>query len=143
MSLVEATANIDFDTRMVRGIEASFVLRDRKSPINGGRVSVSWEEYPVDNASQDHPDVADAGSFDARVPKVAADPSGCNLYLYLRYTQQDARNFLVPLLLSRPVGLAVEMDTVLLADARTMHVEPEGSTGQVAKYALRLSRTGD
>ncbi len=35
MSLMDATADIDLDTRMVRGIEASFVLRDRKSPIHG------------------------------------------------------------------------------------------------------------
>jgi hypothetical protein len=142
MNLVEARADIDFDTRLVRGIAASFVLRDHKSPINGSKVEVRWEEYDRDAASEDYPDLAEAGSFDARVPKVSADPSGCDLYLYLRYTQRDARDFLLPLLLNRPSGLAVEMDAVLIADARMMHAEPEGSTGQIAKYALRLSRTG-
>ena len=34
------------------------------------------------------------------------------------------------------------MDAVLIADARTMHAEPDGSTGQIAKYGLRLSRLG-
>jgi hypothetical protein len=34
------------------------------------------------------------------------------------------------------------MDAVLVADARMVHAEPDGSTGQIAKYALRLSRLG-
>jgi hypothetical protein len=92
---VEATAHIDLDTRLVRGIEASFVLHDHKSPINGRRVDVSWQEYARDEVSEDYPDVADAGAFDARVPKVPADLSGCDLYLYLRYTQRDARDLLL------------------------------------------------
>jgi hypothetical protein len=43
---------------------------------------------------------------------------------------------------SMPQGLAVEMDAVLLADARMLHAEPNGMPGRVAKYSLRMSRLG-
>jgi hypothetical protein len=39
-------------------------------------------------------------------------------------------------------GLAVEMDAVLLADARMLHAEPNGMPGRVAKCSLRMSRLG-
>src|SRR5260221_475040 len=61
---------------------------------------------------------------------------------YLSYTQHDARDLLLPFLLNRPEGLAVDMDVVLLADPKMLHAEPDGMTGRVAKYALRLSRPG-
>jgi hypothetical protein len=63
MTLVEATANIDLDRRLVRGIEAGFILRDYKSRFNGCRVEARWEEYDRDDASDDYPDLADAGTF--------------------------------------------------------------------------------
>jgi hypothetical protein len=142
MNLVQASANIDLDRRLVRSIEANFILRDRKSPINGSMVEVRWEEYARDETSEDYPDLADAGSFDARAPKASSSPSECDLFLYLSYTQPDARDFLLPFLLNRPAGLAVEMDVVILADALKLHAEPNGMTGRVTKYALRLSRPG-
>ena len=33
---------------------------------------------------------------------------------------------LLPFLVNRPQGLAIEMDAVLLADARMLHAEPNG-----------------
>src|SRR5258708_10544827 len=142
MKLVEASASIDLDRRLVRSIEANFILRDRKSPINGSTVEVRWEEYARDEASEDYPDLADAGFFDARAPKGPRSPAECGLYLSLRYTPHDARDLLLPFLLNRPEGLAVDMDVVLLADPKMLHAEPDGMTGRVAKYALRLSRPG-
>jgi len=60
----------------------------------------------------------------------------------LRHEAHDARDLLLPFLLNRPEGLAVDMDVVLLADPQMLHAEPDGMTGRVAKYALRLSRPG-
>jgi hypothetical protein len=140
MTLVEATANIDLDRRLVRGIEAGFILRDYKSRFNGCRVEARWEEYDRDDASDDYPDLADAGTFSARDPEGAPTSADCGLYLYLCFTQNDARDFLLPFLVNRPQGLGVEMRVTLLADAQMGHTEPDGLLGRVAKYTLHLSR---
>ena len=143
MHLVEARVAIDFDLHRIERFETTFVVREFGSPINGSLVEVSWEEFEHEEASNDYPDLADAGTFDFRAIKGAPGPSDCLLYLYLRYTQQQAQRILLPVLINRPPNLGVELRATLLADKSTLWAQREGLVGRVGRYALHLSRPRD
>jgi hypothetical protein len=133
MHLVEASATIDFALHRIERFEGTFVVREFGLPINGSLVQVSWEEFEHEEASNDYPDLADAGTFDARALKGAPGPSDCLLYLYLRYTQQQAHEILLPVLINRPQNLGVELRATLLADRATMWEQPDGAVGRIRR----------
>ena len=143
MHLVKASVAIDIDLHRIERFEATFVAREFGSPINGSLVQVNWEEFEHEEASNDYADLADAGTFDARALKGAPGPSDCLLYLYLRYTQQQAHEILLPVLINRPQNLGVELRATLLADKSTLWAQPDSLGGRVVRYALHLSRPCD
>ena len=143
MHLVEASVAFDFDLHRIERFEATFVAREFGSPINGSLVQVNWEEFEHEGASNDYADLADAGTFDARALKGAPGPPDCLLYMYLRYTQRQAHEILLPVLINRPQNLGVELRATLLADRATMWEQPDGLVGRIRRYALHLFRPRD
>ena len=140
---IRTRADLDFNRRTIGRVETVFVVRDRSSIINGSRVEIDWQEHQHEGDSDDYPDLADAGTFDSRAIKGVAGPSDCFLYLYLRYSQEEAYNVLLPLLLTRPPELGIELYATLLADKSTLWAQPDGLVGRVVRYTLRLSRPSE
>jgi len=126
MRLVETRGDIDFKNGTVKELSATFCAYDHA--IRGTVVEVHWEEYNRDDLTEDYPDLADIGSFNARaLDEHTPGASSCFLYLHLRYTRGDARALLLPLILTPPPDLQVVLQATLLADKDTLWKKPEGT----------------